>query len=266
MATIEAARASAADTEAAVAAVSGARKIQVNTLQNYTRWPIALLRDLGWATRGPARFGDGRKYGTFHLTDKGQALADRVVRSVDLRVDDAAQLAPEERKALAAVAHFRMLERSGFDVAPVGERIAEAEALAAPVFERLGTDGRNLLFSPFQSLSLEDIAAAFPAHGQTARVEEGASRTAVAAAPDGRDDRSHLFVHPNMVTAEGLARAAPTYFGRNWPNFWQSTVRSTSRLRPSRKTTQGTRKPRSIRWSRTYFKSSASRATILALA
>ncbi len=50
-ATIDAARASPAETEKAVAAVSGARKIQVNTLQNYTRWPIALLRDLGWATR-----------------------------------------------------------------------------------------------------------------------------------------------------------------------------------------------------------------------
>ncbi len=209
VATIEAARESAADTEDAVAAASDARNIQVNTLQNYTRWPIALLRDLGWATRGPASFRDGRKYGTFHLTDKGRALAERVGGSVDLRVDDAAQLAPEERRALAVGAHFRMLERSGFDIAPVEERIAEAEAIAAPVFGRLGTNGRNLLFSPFQSLSLGDIAAAFPARAQTAQVEEGASRTTVAAAPDGRDDRSHLFVHPNMVAAEGAGAGGP---------------------------------------------------------
>lgn len=209
VATIEAARESAANIADAVAAASDARRIQVNTLQNYTRWPIALLRDLGWATRGSARFSDGRKYGTFHLTDKGRALAERVCGSVDLRVDDAAQLAPEERTALAYVAHFRMLERSDFDIAPVGERIAEAEAIAAPVFERLNTDGHNLLFSPFQSLSLCDIAAAFPARAQTAQVEEGAGRAAVATAPDGRDDRSHLFVHPNMVAAEGAGAGGP---------------------------------------------------------
>jgi hypothetical protein len=209
VATIEAARESANDAAEAVAAVSNARNIQVNTLQNYTRWPIALLRDLGWATRGSARFRDGRKYGTFHLTDKGKALANRVAGSVDLRADDATQLTPEERNSLAVVAHFRMLERSGFDIASVGERIAEAEAIAAPVFRRLGTDGCNLLFSPFQSLSLDDIATAFPAQVQTSLVEEDASRTTATAAPDGRNDRSHLFVNPNMVAARGAGAGGP---------------------------------------------------------
>lgn len=202
-ATVEAVRTSAAHIKDAVEAVSRARVIQVNTLKNYTRWPIALLRDLGWTTRGRARFRDGRKYETLYLTDKGQALANRVNGSVDLRVDDVARLTSEERKALTVVAHFRMLERSGFDIAPVEERILEAEATAAATFERLGTDGRNLLFSPFQSLSLSDIAVAFPARTQTTLLDEGAGRAAAAAAaPDGRDDRSHLFVSPTMVAAE----------------------------------------------------------------
>jgi len=209
VATIQSARESAAASGEAVQAVSDARKIQVNTLQNYTRWPIALLRDLGWATRGPARFRNGRKYGTFHLSEKGQALAERVDGSVDLRADEAAQLAPEERNALAVVAHFRMLERSGFDIAPLEKRIADAEATAAPVFGRLGTDGRDLLFSPFQSLSLDDIAAAFAASEKTAHIEEGKGRVAALAAPDGRDDRSHLFVHPNMVAAEEAGVGGP---------------------------------------------------------
>ncbi len=209
VAKIEAARKSAAASKRAVDAMSKVRKIQVNTLQNYTRWPIALLRDLGWATRGAATFRNGQKYQTFHLTDKGQALAARVGECVDLRVDDTAQLAPEERMALGVVAHFRMLERAGFDIEPVGERIAEAETIAASVFGRLNADGRNLLFSPFQSLSLDDIAAAFSARVQTAQVKEVAGGDAVAAAPDGRDDRSHLFVHPNMVAAEGAGVGGP---------------------------------------------------------
>lgn len=208
-ATIDAVRAGAEKTKKAVAAVSDARKIQVNTLQNYTRWPIALLRYLGWATRGAAKFEDGRKYGTFHLTDKGRGVAERVNAAVDLRVDDAERLPPEERKALAVVAHFRMLERSGFDIAPLEGRIAEAEARAALVFERLGTDGRSLLFSPFQSLSLVDIAAAFPARKAAAQVEVAGERGTVTAAPGGRDDRSHLFVQPSMVAAEGAGAGGP---------------------------------------------------------
>ena len=206
---IKAARASSSKTEEFVAAVSSTRKIQVNTLQNYTRWPIALLRDLGWAARGSAKSRDGRKYGTFHLTDKGQALAERVEASVDLRVDDVEKLVLKERMALAVASHFRMLERSGFDIAPLAGRISEAEAIGALALKRLGTDGHKLLFSPFQSLSLDDIAAAFPARAQTSQVDEGAARGEVATAPDGRDDRSHLFVHPNMVASAGAGTSGP---------------------------------------------------------
>ena len=206
---IRAARATSSRTEEFVAEVSSARKIQVNTLQNYTRWPIALLRDSGWATRGSAKFRDGRKYGTFHLTDKGLELAERVKSAVDLRVDDVEKLAPEERRALAVISHFRMLERSGFDVTPLEARIAEAEALGASALKRLGADGHNLLFSPFQTLSLDEIATVFPDRAHTSQIEEGVAREEVATAPDGRDDRSHLFVHPNMVTAVGVSASGP---------------------------------------------------------
>jgi len=207
---IRKARASAAKTEEAVEAVAKVRGgIQVNTLQNYTRWPIALLRDLGWAVPGTAKFKDGHRYRTFQLTDKGRTLAKRVGSSIDLRVDGADQLAPEERKAIAVVAHFRMLERAGFDIAPVSERLAQAEALARSEFERLGTDGRNLLFSPFQSLPLDDIFAAFPSQKQTAQSDEGALSVEEEEASYGRNDRSHLFLHPNMVPSREAGTNGP---------------------------------------------------------
>ncbi|RME57398.1 hypothetical protein D6779_08760 [Candidatus Parcubacteria bacterium] len=201
---IQAARKSAADTKKAIAAVSVARKVQVNTLRNYTRWPIAVLRDLEWVEQQPAQFYDGREYQSFHLTAKGRALARRIETAIDLRVDDVENLKPEERRALAVVAHFRMLERSGFDIAPVEKRIADAEAVVAPLFARLGTDGRNLLFSPFQSLSLRDIADSFPARTAASQVEATGGRGAKGTAPNGRDDRAHLFVHPKMVAAGGV--------------------------------------------------------------
>lgn len=206
---IDRARASAAKTRDAVGAVSGARGIQVNTLQNYTRWPIALLRDLGWATKGRARHRDGRSYGTFLLTEKGQAIAERVNVAVDLRADDAENLAPNVRRSLAVVAHFRMLERSGFNIEPLEQRIADAAIEAEPAFQELGVDEQNLLFSPFQSLSLADISAAFPREAAAAPVEEGIGRAGTSGTRDGRDDRSHLFVPPKMITTEGAVIAGP---------------------------------------------------------
>lgn len=205
--TITAARQSAEHIRSSVAALSNARKIQVNTLQNYTRWPIALLRDLGWASQGSARSSDGCKYGTLYLTERGKELADRVADSVDLRLVDVAQLTPEVRKALATTAHFRILERSGFDVAPLKWRIEEAETVVASLFERLGVNRGNLLFSPFQSLPLQDIVAAFPGHVQMTRTE--LRSTQIARASAGREDRSHLFAPPKMVVVDGDRLGGP---------------------------------------------------------
>lgn len=205
---VAAARASAAKTAAAVKTLATARKTQVNTLQNYTRWPIALLRDSGWIAQGTAIFQDGRRYRTWYLTEKGKRLATRVEAAVDLRVDDAEKLSAAERAAVAVVAHFRMLERSGFDIAPVSDRIAVAETKARAVFTRLGTGGDNLLFSPFQSLSLTDISTIFAARASSVKVQ-GAARGGRAGAPDGRDDRTHLFVRPMMVAREGPDASGP---------------------------------------------------------
>lgn len=202
--TVEVVRESAETTKKSMQDLSAARNIQINTLHNYTRWPIALLRDLGWAMKGSAKYRDGRRYNAFHLTEKGHVLATRIADSVDLRCDEVSKLMAKERHALSIVAHFQMLERSGFDIAPVEKRIAEAKTIAMPIFKQLGTDGRNLLFSPFQSLALDDIASTFPMRTQTAIVSAKSGVQEKALAPDGRDGRSHLFVQPNMVVAEDV--------------------------------------------------------------
>lgn len=206
---IMSARASAATMAAAVEAVANARNTQVNTLQNYTRWPIALLRDSGWMEAGSATFSNGRKCRTWHLTEKGRALAARVAAAVDLRVDDVERLTPEQRSAVAVISHFRMLERSGFEIAPMAQRIADAETVARPVLASLRSDGENFLFSPFQSLSLADIAAVFPARIDAPKVE-GTPQAEREDAPDGRGDRSHLFVHPTLVATDAAGKSGPT--------------------------------------------------------
>lgn len=202
---IKSARRSPTAVNDAVAALAAGRNTQVNTLQNYTRWPIALLRDSGWMKAGPAVFANGVKYRTWHLTERGQVLAARVNNALDIRVADIEKLTLDDRAALAVIAHFQMLERAGFDIATVAKRIEKAGLTAAPVIARLNSDGRNLLFSPFQTLSLTDINTAFPARNVAPRVDDTARAGTVG--PDGRDDRSHLFVPPMLVAAATMTEA-----------------------------------------------------------
>jgi hypothetical protein len=77
VAKVTAARTSVAAMDAALTAVSQNRSIQINTLHNYTRWPIAVLRDAGWVEPVQARLKDGRKYRAFALTESGRETATR---------------------------------------------------------------------------------------------------------------------------------------------------------------------------------------------
>ena len=56
--------------------LSTTRKTQVNTLRNYTRWPIAVLRHCGWTTEAVAAYADGTKYQSWALTDAGRGIAE----------------------------------------------------------------------------------------------------------------------------------------------------------------------------------------------
>ncbi len=182
---------------------------QVNTLYNYTRWPIAVLRDTGLIRKGSATFADGKKYSTWYLTEKGNIISNRVCLALDFRVSDIKNFPDDERKALSFVAHYQILKRSGFDTTPVHDRIAKAEAIANKLFTRFNTDGQNILFSPFQSLSLHDIAEVFPVRTNQPKVDLTVG--SLSAMPDGRDDRSHLFISPMMVRTETTGNLSSNY-------------------------------------------------------
>lgn len=200
---IKEARSSAQSTKNLIDSVSKARNIQPNTLANYTRWPIALLRDLGWVNQGRAYYLDGKQYRTFHLTEKGTSLAERVKVAIDLRTSDVDNLAVKERNALSIVTHYRMMERSGFDISTVNEKLENAEnELYSLLLELNATSSDDVLFSPFQSLSLENIDAAFPTLGEKPKSQRPTHNVIKNESMIGRDGRSHLFLHPNTVSSE----------------------------------------------------------------
>lgn len=199
---IATARSSRATMGNALDRLASARGTQVNTLTNYTRWPIAVLRDSGWVQEVDVTYKDRRKYRAWGLTERGQAVAARTAAALDLRVADVEALPADERKAVARLAHYQMLDRAGFDVAPMADSLEAARVLALPALSPLGMTSNSLLFSPFQALSLADITATFPLRASMERSERDLS---VLGAVAGRDSRSHLFVAPRLVAAQVTA-------------------------------------------------------------
>jgi hypothetical protein len=191
--------------EKALGMVSAQRRIQTNTLKNYTRWPIAIMRDCGWTEKARMRFRSGGGSFEVHaLTAKGREVAQWLESAADLRVDQVDALPLEEKAALSIAAHYTMLDRAGFDISPVQQKLTLQEPALQSARARLGIRaGQAILFSPFQSLSISETRKIFAA---TEEARTTTTRTeSVGGHVMGRGSRDHLFVEPKFV-----AQAAPT--------------------------------------------------------
>ena len=156
-------RENSAAIQIALTRVSQLRGIQRNTLMNYTRWPIAILRDCGWVEEARIKFRSGGSYKVFKLTTWGEKTAQRVSDSADIRLDQLDGLSSGDKAALSIYAHYNMLDRAGFDLAAVSEKLQIQVTALSSARKKLGLFARQpLLFSPFQSLSIADIREIFP--------------------------------------------------------------------------------------------------------
>ena len=179
----------------ALADLSEDLDIQINTMRNYTRWPLAVMQTLGW-TRKEREPVSRRE--VHRLTALGIQTADRIARSVDIRADQVDELSLEQRRSLSRHVHFSMLDRSGFDVASTGYSLSAEEALLRRALEALRAPGdQPILYSPFQSLSIEDSLAVFPpTESPRERLHPLEAREGTIV---GRGSRDHLFVAPVLV-------------------------------------------------------------------
>ena len=215
--------------KAALDAVAIEQEVQVNTLENYTRWPIAVMRYLGWTQKGTRQYGGGGKSFEVHeLTVRGREIVAWVRGAADLRLeqiepardfegqmplldplesnsDKDAKLSIAEMTAVSIHAHYQMLERSGFDLETVRPILEEQEPLLNSALVKLNVQtDRPLLFSPYQSLSISDVSRVFPA--SEIAVVTGGSEVAQSGSTVGRDSRDHLFVEPALVRLDDEVR------------------------------------------------------------
>ena len=182
--------------------VSERRGVQVNTLRNYTRWPIAVMRDLQWTTKERENYREsGRTFEIHRLTATGRRRAESLQSLCDLRVTDVDPLPPDQKRALCRRAHFAMMERSGFNVSTVQDQLHEEEGTHREALQALEVPAdRPILFSPFQSLSIADGDAIFPPCAKpkvVTRLQEG-ERNSIEI---GRQF-DHLFVPSTLVARD----------------------------------------------------------------
>jgi len=178
------------------------RGIQINTLKNYTRWPLAIMRDLRWTKKDREAYRRGNRTFEIHrLTSLGMERAQSVEHSVDLRADQVDQLPLDQKRALSRHAHFAMMERAGFDLSSVAEQLRQAEGTLREALRALGVaQDKPLLFSPFQSLSIADSSEIFPTpEGTPIRRSD---EVVLEGTNVGRGSRDHLFVVPTYVRGD----------------------------------------------------------------
>jgi hypothetical protein len=144
----------------AVNALATKRKTQINTLENYTRFPLAVLEWSGWTEKVRDSSAYGRSIVFHRLSDGGRAQLALIQRATDLRVSMLENRAPQARHAAAQLGAVSMLERAGFDATGLAaERKMWASTLAASgLVPNIDTP---LLFSPFQELSPAEVVGVF---------------------------------------------------------------------------------------------------------
>ncbi len=140
------------NTAALVEQLANTNKIQVNTLQNYTRLPIGILSSelTGWASPSTRNF-EGFKSPVrgFELTAYGKAVTDDLENSFDLRLAGVRSLSDDERALLADFAFYSMLENAGVPNEVIKDDIERLRFGGHRILTALGfTTGQKLLFSP----------------------------------------------------------------------------------------------------------------------
>ena len=131
------------------------RGIQIDTLRNYTRWPLAVLRDLGWTERDREPYRRNNKTFDIHrLTALGKERAHGLKGAVDLRVDQVDRLSASQKHALSRHAHFSMMERTGFDVSSVTEQLQRDEETRREALRKLRLPRTQPSIFPVQTLSI----------------------------------------------------------------------------------------------------------------
>jgi hypothetical protein len=194
-------RGSPARLEKALLALSKKNRIQINTLKNYTRFPLAILEWAGWTIKVREKSIYGLPIVFHRLSDQGNCQAKMLNSSMDVRGDNVAGKSSEISHALAKLAAVSMLERAGYDTAQLCKERAEwIRILQKDKILRTGQE--NIIFSPFQELAPALVQSIFSGTSKLAYSKRMPGFHKIAEVPAGRESRKLSTVRVTRSTRD----------------------------------------------------------------
>lgn len=135
-----------------------AGSLQENTLKNYTRFPLGILKSTNWAESVNQKGIYERPIKVYRLTPAGEKIADLLHTKVDVRHSDLANFSESERAAFVLISQYEQLGRGGFDLEPVKEIYLDLLKMCRPILLKFNQHSLdNILYSPFQQASPIDL-------------------------------------------------------------------------------------------------------------
>ena len=134
--------------------ISKSENIAKNTMENYTRLPIATLDYLNWINKERSRtIYPGQPMVVLNFTDLGRNDLKYYNSLKDIRIDEYNTLSELEKSALIKISFFQQLKRCGIVDKYIFGNIDEDYAILAKKYK----NGTEFLFSPYQMLPMKYV-------------------------------------------------------------------------------------------------------------
>ena len=131
---------------------------------NSTRLPIAFMKTCGWVeSQRTRKLYPPKSLECLCLTQHGADLANSLREVKDLRMDEYYSYPEHTRNSLIRLGVYSMLLRAGYDTSPVQETMRQDQVVCADVL-----NGKELLFSPYQTLHRSVVDEALGIHREIA--------------------------------------------------------------------------------------------------
>ena len=131
---------------------------------NSTRLPIAFMKTCGWVeSQRTRKLYPPKSLECLCLTQHGADLANSLREVKDLRMDEYYSYPEHTRNSLIRLGVYSMLLRAGYDTSPVQETMRQDQVVCADIL-----NGKELLFSPYQTLHRSVVDEALGIHREIA--------------------------------------------------------------------------------------------------
>jgi len=127
-------------------------RIQINTMQNYTRFPLSVLTFCDWFTVENNRdIYKNRKPVVFYkITPYGLKRVKELEIMFDVRLSYYNDQPPDKQEALIRLGFYSLLQRANFDISSEKSKISKDQDTL-----KNDIDDKNILFSPYQTIRPE---------------------------------------------------------------------------------------------------------------